>query len=116
MDARSHTLIRKIARTTGLVVFLFIAVLAADSVAEGLGAFFVHLIPSIIVLALVLVAWRWDLLGGLAFIFLACAYGFVARPHVSWILSVSLPLAATGALFVWSGRARNDRGLRMKES
>jgi len=116
MDAHFHAVLRRIARTAGLVVFLFIATFAADSAGDGLGAIVPHLLPAMIVLAIVVVAWRWDLAGGVAFMSLAVGYAFIARSHLDWILTVSLPLATTGALFLWSWRGRSDRGLRLTES
>lgn len=116
MDAHFHAVLRRIARTAGLVVCLFIATFAADSAGDGLGAVVPHLLPAMIVLAVVLVAWRWDLVGGVAFMGLAVGYAFIARSHLDWILTVSLPLATTGALFLWVWRGRNDKGLRFRAS
>ena len=50
-----------------ILAILFVSLFAADAFAPGLtiwqqlGAFFIHLIPSFILLSLLIVAWKWEL-------------------------------------------------------
>ena len=57
-----------------ILALLFISMFAADSFAPGqtiwqqIGAFLIHLIPSFILLALLIAAWKWEFIGGIIFI------------------------------------------------
>ncbi len=61
-----------------------------------------HLIPALVLLALVGASWRLEWIGGLAFIGLAIFYAVMANGHIEWMLVISGPLAVVGALFWWS--------------
>jgi hypothetical protein len=56
-----------------ILAILFISLFAADAFAPGLtiwqqlGAFFIHLIPSFILLSLLIVTWKWEFIGGIIF-------------------------------------------------
>ena len=58
-------------RVICILAIAFISLFAADSFGPGrtiwqqLGAFFMHLIPSFVLLAILLVAWKWELIGGI---------------------------------------------------
>ena len=96
-------------RILGVLLAAFITIFAADAfegnftVWDTLVAFVVHLIPTAVVLLAVAVAWRWEIPGGLLFVF-AGAF------HTSWalgrglpsadILMISGPAYAVGALFI----------------
>ena len=104
-------------RIVGILVCVFLGLFALDAfedgmtVSQALPGFFVHLAPTAVLLAVVALSWRWEWIGGLAFTGLAAAYAYVARNHVSWIVTVSGPLLLTGILFFWSwlGRLRRQR-------
>ena len=102
-----------------ILAILFISLFAADSFAPGrtiwqqLSAFFIHLIPSFILLALLIVAWKWEFIGGI--IFMAIGLGmspFVFmlnynRNHsigmsLSIILIITIPFVVVGILFIVS--------------
>jgi len=96
-------------RILGIVVSLFIGLFALDAFSQGrplfeaLPDFVIHLIPAFVLLALVGASWRWEWIGGLAFIGLAVAYAVtMARGHIDWLLVISGPLLVVGALFLWS--------------
>ncbi|MCJ7467949.1 MAG: hypothetical protein MUO53_14805 [Maribacter sp.] len=61
-------------RILGILAILFISLFAMDSFGprltfwQQLGGFLMHLIPSFLLLALLLVAWKWEYLGGVLFI------------------------------------------------
>jgi hypothetical protein len=102
-----------------ILAILFISLFAADSFGPGrtlwqqLGAFFVHLIPSFILLVFLLVAWKWELIGGI--IFTAVGIGFspviymknYGMNHSVWmslgiILMINFPFVVVGILFIIS--------------
>ncbi len=102
-----------------ILAVLFISLFAADSFAPGLtiwqqlGAFFIHLIPSFILLALLAVAWKWERIGGIIFMVI----GFGLSPFVFMlnysrnhsigmslvvILVITFPFIVVGILFIIS--------------
>lgn len=97
-------------RVLGLGLCVFLSLFALDAFSSGetfleaLPAFAIHLLPAAIVLATVLVAWRWEWIGGLFFFLLAIAYAMLTRGHLSWMLLISGPLVVEGVLFFWSWR------------
>jgi hypothetical protein len=102
-----------------ILAILFVSLFAADAFAPGLtiwqqlGGFFIHLIPSFILLAFLIVAWKWELIGGIIFIVI----GLVLSPFVfmlnynrnhsigmslSIILMITIPFVIVGILFIVS--------------
>ena len=87
---------------------LFISLFAMDVFSEGysLGemmlALFMHLIPTFVIIIVLLLAWKWELFGGFAFIILGIAYIIITGLHFPLLayVSISLPLFLTGALFL----------------
>jgi hypothetical protein len=99
-------------RLLGILVSLFIGMFALDAFSEGrpfleaLGAFAVHLVPALVLLGVVAAAWRWEWIGGVAFVGLALYYAWLVAPRgrYDWILVISGPLLVAGVAFFWSWR------------
>ncbi len=102
-----------------ILAILFISLFAADVFApeltiwQQLGAFIIHLIPSFVLLAFLIVAWKWEYIGGIIFIII----GFGLSPivfvhnykmnHSIWmslgiILMITIPFVVVGILFIIS--------------
>ena len=102
-----------------LLAILFVSLFAADAFApeltiwQQLGAFIIHLIPSFVLLAFLIVAWKWEYVGGLIFLII----GVVLSPivfmhnynmnHSVWmslgiILIITIPFVIVGVLFMVS--------------
>ena len=102
-------------RIFGILVSVFIGLFALDAFSQGqpfveaLPDFVIHLIPAFVLLAVVGASWRWEWIGGVAFIGLAVVYATtMARGHFNWMLVVSGPLLVVGSLFLWSWRHRRE--------
>jgi hypothetical protein len=116
---RSIIVIHWIPRIICILAILFISMFAADAFAPGLtiwqqiGAFLMHLIPSFILLAFLIVAWKWELIGGVIF----TAIGVVLSPLIfqhnyamnqslsmslSIVLMITFPFIVVGILFIIS--------------
>jgi hypothetical protein len=114
----SHRLLLWGPRIAGLLVAGFLALFALDAFNEGsfvaaLPAFAIHLIPSLLVLTVVAVAWKFEWIGAIAFIGLAVLYAIMVRGRLDWIVAISGPLALVGVLFLVSWRHHADlHGLR----
>lgn len=105
-------------RILGLCFVAFLSLFAFDVFETYSGwtlvlALLMHLLPSLVPLAIVLIAWRHELVGAVAFIGFAVLYVvLVGLDHDwSWYASVSLPAALVGILFLagwWQKRRRLD--------
>jgi hypothetical protein len=100
-----------------ILAIAFISLFAADSFGPGrsiwqqLAAFFMHMIPSFVLLAILLVAWKWELIGGI----LLTAVGIGLSPFIYMlnfkrthatgmsivsVLIVTVPFVLAGILFL----------------
>ncbi len=95
-------------RMLGLAAAIFLATFAFDVFGEGLAfgdlvvAFVIHLIPSMSILAVLAVAWRWERVGGMLFIVLGFFYVAMFWDPGRWMayLIIAGPLFVTGGLFM----------------
>ena len=103
-----------------ILAILFISMFALDAFAPGLtfwqqmGSFLIHLIPSFVLLILLVVAWKWEYIGGIIltvvglglspFVFLMN----LNRTHnsvlesLAIILIITMPFVLVGTLFIVS--------------
>ena len=95
-------------RILAIAAALFLGIFALDIFAEGYSsgelivALFIHLIPSILILVALGIAWRWERLGGGLFIFLGLLYIWLFWDPGRWVayLIISGPLFLIGVLFL----------------
>ena len=104
------TLLLWVPRVLGVAVCLFLGMFALDAFSErkGLAAvpdFVIHLLPSLVLLAVVAASWRHPWIGGITFLLLAVGYAMAAWSHPAWILVISGPLTFVGVLFLWAWRS-----------
>ena len=112
---RSKRFIVWVPRVAGMLLAGFLALFALDafdhtSFVGALPAFAAHLMPSVVVLALVAMAWRFEWIGAAGFIALALVYAVLVRGRLDWIAVISGPLTVIGVLFLVSWRRRGDQG------
>jgi hypothetical protein len=107
-----------------IAAILFVSLFALDAFEPGLPlgdqvkGFLIHMIPSFILLAILLLAWKWELTGGILFILI----GLVTTPVIFsgnyrvnesiWlsvviVLTITIPLLVVGILFVLSHHRKN---------
>jgi glucose-6-phosphate-specific signal transduction histidine kinase len=96
---------------------IFLSLFALDVFEEFHGwrrltlAFLIHLAPALIVVAVLVAAWKWEWIGAVVFALLAACYAWnaVHRHFLSWpiFLGIPLPLLAIAGLFLanWLQRA-----------
>jgi hypothetical protein len=102
-----------------ILAILLVSLFASDAFTSGLtilhqiGDFLIHLIPSFILLAVLIIAWKWELIGGIIFIIIGLAlspYIFTmnySRNHsfgmsLAIILIITFPFIVAGILFIVS--------------
>jgi hypothetical protein len=111
-----------------ILAILFISLFALDSFSpeltiwQQLGAFFIHLIPSFILLVFLFIAWKWEFIGGIIFILI----GFAFSPYIFFhnynmnhsiglslviILTITMPFIIVGIFFLISHRIKKRNHL-----
>lgn len=93
-------------RILSLLFVAFISVFSLDVFSQFQGvqaliAFFIHLLPSFLLLAFVALAWKYGLIGAVAFIGFSAFYTFQAIEHPFWILLIAGPSFIVGLLYFW---------------
>jgi hypothetical protein len=83
----------------GVVFALFLSIFALDAVDHGFLAVLMHLCPAALVLLALVLSWRRELVGALAFSALAILYTLWAWGRFRW----SVYAVIAGPLFVVSG-------------
>jgi hypothetical protein len=95
-------------RVLCIIFALFLSIFALDVFSEGLGfwqtilALLIHLIPAFLILIVLIVSWRWELVGGIIFTALGILYLVSSWGRFPWVtyLIVSGPLLLVGVLFL----------------
>ncbi|OGK15656.1 hypothetical protein A3H80_02190 [Candidatus Roizmanbacteria bacterium RIFCSPLOWO2_02_FULL_37_19] len=102
--------ITKMARIVTVIYIIFISLFALDIFDAGydplelIVGLFMHLIPSFIFIAIAIIAWKKERLGGLLFILASLVTVVLFNTYKSFgsFLLVSLPLIIIGGLFLSS--------------
>lgn len=96
-------------RLLTIALILFLGLFALDvfgeyAFPEVLVALFMHLLPNIILLLALLIAWRWRGIGGVVFLLLSVVTVFFFRTydpeHIGTFLITTLPTLVIGLLFL----------------
>jgi hypothetical protein len=102
-----------------ILAILFVSMFALDSFSPGIplwkqiAGFFMHMIPSFVLIIFLLVAWKWELIGGAIFIILGLGlmpFIYMMNYHMNhsvWmslevILLINAPFVVVGILFILS--------------
>jgi len=104
-------------RIISILAILFVSIFALDafdsnqSIWQQIGAFLIHLIPTYVLLAILLIAWKWELAGGIIFSIISIGFTpFIyhhnfSMNHSVWmsieiILMITFPFILVGVLFI----------------
>ena len=105
----SKKIVYWVPRVLSIAFVLFLSLFAFDVFSEYRGwdvvlPLLIHLVPSLVLLGVSLVAWKYDLVGTFVFIGFAVFYIFAAGLHRpwSWYAAISLPAAVVGIFFFLS--------------
>ncbi len=97
------------ARVVAMGAILFFAIFALDifepnrSFIEIFMALFIHLIPSLVLLLVLLLSFKAKILSGLIFIILAFVPFFFLRDHIWVNIMLASPIFIAGCLFLLGG-------------
>ena len=117
--SKALKIIHWIPRILCIIAILFISLFASDAFGHGggfwkeLGDFIIHLIPSFILLIFLLIAWKWELIGGIVFTVIGLvmtpivySHNYAMNQNVGMsliiIASITLPFIVVGVLFIIS--------------
>ncbi|MFH1207414.1 MAG: hypothetical protein V1668_02295 [Patescibacteria group bacterium] len=93
-------------RVLSILIVCFVSVFALDifegdktagEIALGL---LIHLIPTFVGIAVIVIAWKRELIGGWLFMALAVAFLFMSRFELAGMLMIALPFAVIGGMFL----------------
>ena len=93
-------------RLIGIGVALSLGVFALDAVDQGVGALLIHLLPTVVLLIVVALAWRREWIGSVVFVGLALLYIMQVRGRLDWTLAIAAPLLLVGVMFLINWRNR----------
>jgi hypothetical protein len=112
-----------IPRILCILAILFISMFALDAfnpeltIRQQIGDFLMHLIPSFGLIILLIVAWKWEYMGGIIFILIGLGFSPFVFMHnfkmnqsvwmsLSIILMITFPFIIVGILFILSHRMK----------
>ena len=113
----SSKILHWLPRVICISAILFISLFALDSfdsnltIWQQIGAFLIHLIPSFVLTALLVLAWKWELIGGIIFLLIGLGMSpFIYMKNYDMnhsvgmslgiIMSITFPFVVVGTLFV----------------
>lgn len=117
--SNSIKIIHWLPRIICILAILFVSMFALDSFDPALSvwkqilALLIHLIPSFVLACFLILAWKWELIGGIAFILIGLGFTpFIylhnyAMNHSVWmsisvVLMINFPFVVVGSLFMVS--------------
>ena len=123
----SLTIVHWVPRILCILAILFISMFALDSfdprytLWQQIVALFMHLIPTWFLIIFLVVAWKWELIGGIILMMFALGFTPFIYTHnynmnhsvwmsLSIILMINLPFVVTGGLFILSHFLKKKNG------
>jgi len=115
-----------IPRIISILAILFISIFAADAFSpeltfwQQLGGFFMHLIPSFMLLGFLIIAWKWEFIGGILFTLIGLGLSpfvymlnhnrnhFSVATSIGILLLITFPFIMVGILFIISSRRKKQ--------
>ena len=94
-------------RVLSILFVAFVSIFALDVFEEGKSAgaialaLLIHLIPTIIGIVIIVIAWKRELVGGWLFVALGIGFIFIGNFESGAILLFMIPLTLIGAMFLW---------------
>jgi len=116
-----------------ILAILFVSMFALDAfeaeltIWQQIGAFLMHLIPSFILLALLIIAWKWEFIGGIIFALIGLGFSPFIFMHnykmnqsvwhsLTTILIITMPFVIVGILFIVSHNKKKKNLLSTTEN
>ena len=111
-----------------ILAILFVSFFALDAFGPGMtlwlqiGGFLIHLIPSFILVIFLVVAWKWELIGGGLFVLIGLVFSPFIYQHnyqmnhsvgmsLGIVLMLNAPFVLVGGLFILNHFLKNRNAL-----
>lgn len=124
---KPHRALYLIPRILVILAILFVSLFALDSFSpertffQNLGAFMIHLIPSFLLIIVLIIAWKWEMTGGIILTILGLFFSvflFVKNISINHsvltslliVLFLSLPFVISGILFIIHSNKKKNSG------
>lgn len=129
MDNKINAFVYWIPRVVSILFIVFLALFSLDVFGQGYSfwetvvGLFMHNIPSLILLVVLIISWKREIVGGVAFIAAGLLYvtmilkNALTNPFEWYMLSYSViiagPAFAIGILFMMNWRQKNRNRVRL---
>ncbi len=107
-------------RVLCIIFAAFISIFAMDvfndshGIMQTIAGLLIHLIPTFVIVGVLVLSWRWEWVGAVAYVGLAVFYAYMINfRRWDWIAIISTPLLIIGILFLISWLLHDK--LRVKE-
>lgn len=121
MEGKVNKYIYWTPRILGIIFILFLMMFSFDVFETGLTAWqtalglFIHNIPALLLLIILIVSWEKEIVGGVAFILAGLLYIFTLAMNpqfewymLSWSVIIAGPAFLIGILFIINWRKKNN--------
>jgi hypothetical protein len=108
-------------RILGTIFVLFLMMFSLDIFQPGLTAWqiavglFMHNIPALLLLIVILISWKYEIVGGIVFILAGLLYILMLAVNskfewymLSWLATISGPAFLVGSLFIINWRKKHN--------
>jgi len=105
---------RWVPRILAILIAVFVCLFSFDVFGQGAGlwktlaGFLIHNIPTLVVIALILLSWKWSWTGGAGFIILGVLYFIWSAGKGNTSIIIGVVLLIIGALFLLDWFAGKD--------
>jgi hypothetical protein len=93
-------------RVLSILFIIFLSLFSLDVISPGLAAkeiiigLFMHNIPSLVLLILLIISWKYEIVGGIAFLLAGILYiVFASHAAITWYRALSWSLIIAGPAF-----------------
>jgi len=93
-------------RILSILLVVFISLFSLDIFSEGysgwdlVAGLVMHLLPTLVAVAFIVIAWKWEKIGGLLFIILGIVFIFIGGFELMAILLFTFPSIIIGSMFL----------------
>lgn len=108
-------------RVLSIIFVFFLSLFSLDVFSLNLGlwqtavALFMHNIPTLVLTAILVISWKYEIVGGIAFISAGLLYILLIMQNqfewymLSWIIIITSPAFLIGALFLINWFKKNNK-------
>ncbi len=89
----------------GFILFISMFALDVFEMEQWFLALIMHLIPSLVLIIITVIAWKWEFWGGILWVLTAIIVTLVTG--IDWI--ITLPMAIIGGLNLWLGKSKTKK-------